>query len=129
MTEKNPTRRDLMRPAQLLTLALIAAVFAGVVTLMSMGILQTPRPVPEGAMHPHLRAWMVAGIVAGVTFIVTLVIIALSLLAIDPAQMSSPVQRGLLLDPEADPESDDEPSTGGDRRSGDGRDPRAPRGH
>ncbi|WP_394278596.1 hypothetical protein [Microbacterium sp.] len=100
MSEKNPTRRDLMRPVQLITLALIAAAFAGVVTLVSMGILQEPRVVPAGDMHPHARAWVVAAIVAGVTFIATLVIIALSLLAIDPAKMNTPVTRGLLLDPE-----------------------------
>ncbi|GAB2705560.1 hypothetical protein BKA24_000486 [Microbacterium marinum] len=121
MSEQNPTRRDLMRPAQLVGLALIAAVFAGIVTLVSMGILQDPRPVPEGAMHPHLRAWMVSGIVAGITFIATLVIIALSLLAVDPAKAAKPVTRGLLLDPETDADGGDAPD-GQDR-------PAPPRGH
>jgi hypothetical protein len=117
VTEKDPTRRQLLRPAQLITMALIAAAFAGVVTLVSMGILQDPRPVPEGALHPHVRAWMVAGIVAGVTFIATLVIIALSLLAVDPSKANKPVDRGLLLDPE--------PGTDDDRPDA----PREPRGH
>lgn len=134
MTEKNTTRRDLMRPAQLLTLAFIAAVFAGVVTLVSMGILQNPRPVPEGELHPHLKAWLVSAIVAGVTFIATLVIISLSLLAVDPAQVGKTVDRGLLLDPDAESDggsgaaggrpSGDRPAAGG---SSDGGEP--PRGH
>ncbi|MFS0865947.1 hypothetical protein AB3M83_01260 [Microbacterium sp. 179-B 1A2 NHS] len=132
MTEKNTTRRQLMRPAQLITLAFIAAAFAGIVTLMSMGILQNPRPVPEGELHPHVKAWLVSAIVAGVTFIATLVIISLSLLAVDPAQVNRTVDRGLLLDPETDAVSDGRPSddrpTGGDRPSGeDGAAP--PRGH
>ncbi|MDJ1114142.1 hypothetical protein [Microbacterium dauci] len=118
MTEKDPTRRQLLRPAQLITMALIAAAFAGIVTLVSMGILQDPRPVPEGALHPHVRAWMVAAIVAGVTFIATLVIIALSLLAVDPSKVGKTVDRGLLLDPEPGPGDDDRPAA-----------PREPRGH
>jgi len=97
MSEKNPTRRDLMRPVHLLGFALLAAVFAGVVTLVSMGVLQEQR---AGAADMHVRAWVVAGIVAGITFIATLVIMALSLLAVDPAKMAKPVTRGLLLDPE-----------------------------
>jgi hypothetical protein len=118
VTEKDPTRRQLLRPAQLITMALIAAAFAGVVTLMSMGILQDPRPVPEGALHPHVRAWMVSGIVAGVTFIATLVIIALSLLAVDPSKANKTVDRGLLLDPEPESPDDDRPAA-----------PREPFGH
>lgn len=100
MSEKNPTRRDLMRPVHLLGFALLAAVFAGVVTLVSMGVLQEQRPGSDVDMH--LRAWAIAGVVAGITFIATLVIMALSLLAVDPAKMSEPVTRGLLLDPEDD---------------------------
>lgn len=109
MTEKNPTRRDLMRPVQLLGFALLAAVFAGVVTLVSMGVLQDQRPGSD--VDQHLRAWGVAGIVAGVTFIATLVIMALSLLVVDPAQVGKQVDRGLLLDPE---DSSEPGATGGD---------------
>ncbi|MCM3694810.1 hypothetical protein [Microbacterium oleivorans] len=98
MTDKNPTRRDLMRPVQLLGFALLAAVFAGIVTLVSMGVLQDQRPNSD--VDQHLRAWGVAAIVAGVTFIATLVIMALSLLVVDPAQVGKQVDRGLLLDPE-----------------------------
>jgi len=37
MTEKNPTRRDLMKPVHLLGWSFAAAVFAGFVTAMAMG--------------------------------------------------------------------------------------------
>ncbi|CAL4861189.1 hypothetical protein [Microbacterium sp. MM2322] len=104
MSEKNPTRRDLMRPVHLLGFALLAAVFAGVVTLVSMGVLQDQRP--GSTVDQHLRAWVVAAIVAGITFIATLVIMALSLLAVDPAKVARPVDRGLLLDPEDETPAD-----------------------
>lgn len=118
MTEKNPTRRDLMRPVQLLGFALLAAVFAGVVTLVSMGVLQDQ---PAGSqVDQQLRAWAVAAIVAGITFIATLVIMALLLLVVDPAQVAKPVERGLLLDPE-----DEAGPADGDA----GRGAASPRGH
>lgn len=116
MTDKNPTRRDLMRPVQLLGFALLAALFAGIVTLVSMGVLQDQRPTSD--VDQHLRAWGVAAIVAGVTFIATLVIMALSLLVVDPAQVGKQVDRGLLLDPE----DDADPDAAGDA----GRGPRSP---
>ena len=90
MTDK-PTRRDLMKPIQLLGLALIAAVFAGVVTLVSMGAFQS-RPAEQVQ-----RAIVIGLIVAGVTFIVVLVSVALLLLAVDPAQVTKQVDRPLLV--------------------------------
>lgn len=106
MTDQRPSRRELMKPAQLLGLAFAAAVFGGVITLMSMGILQEPRPVPAGEMHPHLKAWVVSGVVAGIVFIVTLVTIALLLLAVDPAQLTKQVDRPVLLPEESAPDQD-----------------------
>lgn len=97
MTDPRPSRRELMKPAQLIGLAFAAALFGGVITLMSMGVLQEPRPVPPGEMHPHLKAWVVAGVVAGIVFIVTLVTIALLLLAVDPAQLQKQIDRPVLL--------------------------------
>ena len=40
MTDDKPTRRDLMKPIQLLGLAFGAALFTGIVTLVSMGFFQ-----------------------------------------------------------------------------------------
>lgn len=102
MTDK-PTRRDLMKPVQLLGLAFIAAVFAGVVSLVSMGAFQA-RPADE-----IQRAIVIGLIAAGVTFIVVLVSVALLLLAVDPAQVTKQVDRPLLVpqDDEASDATDD----------------------
>lgn len=102
MTERTPTRRDLMKPVQLIGLSLVAAVFAGLVTVMSMGAFQS---APAEDVQ---RAIIVGLIVAGSVFIATLVIIALLILAIDPAKVAQPVDRPVLL-PE---EEDDAPDAG-----------------
>jgi TRAP-type C4-dicarboxylate transport system permease small subunit len=86
-----------MKPVQLLGLAFVAALFAGIVTLVSMGFFQSK---PGDQIQ---RALVVAAIVAGVTFIVVLVIVALLLLAVDPAQVGKTLDRPVLL-----PESDDD---------------------
>ncbi|GAA3753732.1 hypothetical protein GCM10022240_03340 [Microbacterium kribbense] len=92
MSDKRPTtRKDLMKPAQLLTLALIGALFAGIVTLVSMGFFQ--RTFPGEGLH----ALSVAAIVAGVTFIVTAVVIALLLLAVQPGEITHRVDGPVLI--------------------------------
>lgn len=98
MTDK-PTRRDLMRPVQLLGLAFISALFAGIVTVVSMGVFQGG---PDGKTE---RALVLGAIVAGITFIAVLVIVALLLLAVDPAQVGKTLDRPLLLPPEDAPQS------------------------
>lgn len=99
MTDK-PTRRDLMKPVQLLGLAFVAALFAGIVTLISMGFFQNRVAGQSG------HALMVGGVVAGITFIATLVVISLLMLAVDPAQVTKQVDRPLLLPAdEAEPAS------------------------
>ncbi len=91
MTDR-PTRRALMKPLQLLGLALLAAVFAGVVTLVSMGFFQSRTPDQSG------RALTFAAVVAGITFIVALVGLALMLLAVDPADVQKTVDRPVLIE-------------------------------
>jgi TRAP-type C4-dicarboxylate transport system permease small subunit len=86
-----PTRRDLMKPVQLIGLAFGAAIFTGLVTLVSMGFFQQ-KPGDE-----LQRALVVAAIAAGVAFIAVLLIVSLLLLAIDPAQMQKTVDRPVLL--------------------------------
>lgn len=106
MTDRRPTRRDLMKPVQLLGLAFTAAIFAGIVTVVSMGAFQA-RPAEEVQ-----RAIVVALVVAGIAFIATLVIIALLMLVIDPAQVLKRVDRAVLL-------PDEEPTIG-EPRAGEG---------
>jgi Na+/proline symporter len=96
MSDHPPTRRDLMKPLQLLGLAFAAAAFSFVVTLISMGFFQQRYP----AQSPH--ALMVAGIVGGITFIVTLLVIALLILAVDPAQVAKQIDRPVLLPPKGE---------------------------
>lgn len=104
MTDHKPSRRDLLRPVQLLALAFGAALFAGVITLVTMGFFQD-RTADEGT-----RAVVTALVVAGITFIAVLVIVALLLLAVDPAQVTKPVDRPVLLDPEPSEPSESEAS-------------------
>jgi len=101
----HPTRRDLMKPVQLLGLAFLAAAFAFVVTLISMGFFQQR----YRGESPH--ALQVAGIVGGITFIATLLIIALLILAVDPAQVTKPIDRAVLLPPEDETAQDAAPTT------------------
>ncbi|MFV0374807.1 amino acid transporter [Microbacterium sp.] len=96
MTDSKPTRRDLMKPVQLLGLAFGAAVFAGVIALVTMGFFQNL----DGGQRQHVI--VVALIVAGVAFIATLVITALLMLAVDPRQITHTVDTGVLLPPEDD---------------------------
>ena len=76
-------------------LAFGAAIFAGVVTLVSMGFFQQRSPGQAPA------ALQLALIVAGVTFIVVLVMVALLLLAVDPAQVKKQIDRPVLLPDES----------------------------
>ncbi len=95
MSEPRPTtRRDLLKPVQLLGFGFAAALFSGLVTLVSMGFFQNL----TGDERVHV---IVASlIVAGVAFIATLVIIALCMLAIDPAKMTREIDHGVLMDDE-----------------------------
>ncbi|BDV32367.1 amino acid transporter [Microbacterium terricola] len=106
MTDDKPTRRDLMKPVQLLGLAFVAALFAGVVTLVSMGFFQSRF---EGQSS---HALVVGLVVAGITFIVVLLGIALLLLVVDPADVQKPIDRPVLLD---DPDDSEPDATGSAR--------------
>ncbi|WP_261166737.1 amino acid transporter [Microbacterium sp. Marseille-Q6965] len=103
MTDKT-RRRDLLRPVQLVGVAFIAAAFAGLVTAMAMGAWQS---LPG---EDVLRAWAVAGIVAGVSFIAVLLILSLLMLAVDPAEVQRPLDRPVLLrESPQDPPADEAP--------------------
>ena len=114
MTDK-PTRRDLMKPVQLLGLAFGAALFAGIVTLISMGFFQQRQDGQSG------HALLVGLIVAGITFIVVLVGLALMLLVVDPAQVTKQVDRPVLYDSDRHAQDDTTPDSSA---SGEGPAPR-----
>ncbi|MTE24446.1 amino acid transporter [Microbacterium sp. ZXX196] len=91
MTEKQPTRRDLMKPVQLIGIALAAALFAGFVTAMSMGAF-----TGSGGEIAQ-AAWRMAAIMAGIVFIVVLLVLALLLLVVDPRDVAKPHDGPVLL--------------------------------
>ena len=96
MSENRPTRRDLMKPVQLLGFAFAAAVFGGVIALVSLGFFQ------DLSDDQRMHVVVVSLVVAGIAFIATLVIIALLMLAVDPADVTKTVDRPVLYDePEA----------------------------
>jgi hypothetical protein len=90
-----------MKPVQLLGLAFAAALFAGIVTLVSMGFFQG-----QATGEQRQAALVLALIIAGVSFIAVLVIVALLLLAVDPAQITKTIDRPVLRDAEdGDPDA------------------------
>lgn len=94
MTDHRPSRRDIMKPVQLLGFAFAAAAFGGIIALVSMGFFQDL----SGDQRAHVV--VVSLVVAGIAFIATLVIIALLMLAVDPAQVTKNVDQGVLLPPD-----------------------------
>jgi len=103
MSEPRPTRRDLLKPVQLLSFAFAAALFSGIVALLSMGFFQ------DLTGDERVHVVVVSLVVAGVAFIATLVIIALSMLAIDPAETTREITHGVLIDDEDAAASTDDP--------------------
>lgn len=101
MTDR-PTRRELMRPVQLLGVAFVCALFAAVVTFVSTGGFQA---------SVGILALPLTAIIGGVTFIVVLLGLSLLLLAVDPAQVQRPVDRAVLLDDLVDGVADGEQDT------------------
>lgn len=90
MSEQRPTRRDLMKPVQLLGFAFAAALFGGIIALVSMGIFQ------DLSEPQRAHVVVVSLVVAGISFIATLVIIALLMLAVDPAQVTKQIDQPVL---------------------------------
>lgn len=80
-----PSRRDLLRPLHLLLIAFGAAAFAGIVTLITTGAAQGK------------DVGVLALVVAGITFIVVLLGLAMLMLAVDPAEVGKTIDRPVLL--------------------------------
>lgn len=101
MTDRKPTRREILKPLHLVGIALAAGIFAAVVTLVSTGAftddvnIALAKGTYEGM--PPVALGLVVG---GGAFIVTLLGIALLMLAVDPADVAKEVNRPVLYDAE-----------------------------
>lgn len=100
MTDKT-RRRDLMRPVQLLGIAFLSAAFAGIIAAVTMGAFQS-LPAEE-----VLRIWGIAGIVAGIAFIVVLLGLSLLLLVVDPADVQRTIDKPVLRPDTSEDGTDD----------------------
>lgn len=106
MSDEKPTRRDILRPLHLLAIALGCGIFAMIVTLISTGAftLRVNAAIADGS-YDGLTPVVLGLVVGGGAFIVTLLILAMLILAVDPADVTKTIDRPVLYD---GPESDDE---------------------
>ena len=102
MSDAKPTRRDILRPLHLLGIALACGVFAMVVTLVSTGAFtaRVNAAIANGS-YEGLTPVMLGLVVGGGAFIVTLLMLAMLILAVDPADVTKTVDRPVLYDREA----------------------------
>lgn len=109
MSEEKSTRRELLRPLHLLGIALAAGIFAAVVTLVSTGAFtaRVNNAVANGT-YQGLTPVVLGLVIGGGAFIVTLLIMSMLILAVDPREyQGETLDRPVLYDeaPEA-PSSD-----------------------
>lgn len=111
MSDEKPTRRDILRPLHLLGIALACGVFAMVVTLVSTGAFtsRVNTAIANGT-YDGLTPVALGLVVGGGAFIATLLILAMLILAVDPADVTKTIDRPVLYDAAAD----DEGESGGD---------------
>ncbi|MFF7293717.1 hypothetical protein ACFY9N_14400 [Microbacterium sp. NPDC008134] len=119
MSDEKPTRRDILRPLHLLGIALACGVFAMIVTLVSTGAFtaRVNTAIANGS-YEGLTPVMLGLVVGGGAFIVTLLMLSMLILAVDPADVAKTVDRPVLYDPE--PASDGD-NAAGDSTTGDDR--------
>lgn len=105
MSDEKPTRRDILRPLHLLGIALACGIFAMVVTLVTTGAftLKVNTAIANGT-YDGLTPVVLGLVVGGGAFIAALLILAMLLLAIDPAEVTKTVDRPVLFDPLPDAE-------------------------
>jgi hypothetical protein len=120
MTEEKPTRREILKPLHLVGLALAAGVFATVVTLVSTGAFtsRVNDAIARGT-YDGLTPVALGLVIGGGAFIVTLLGLAMLMLAVDPADVTKTIDRPVLFDdePDAKDAGDVDPSS---KRSSDG---------
>jgi hypothetical protein len=104
MTDDKPTRRELLRPLHLLGIAAAAGIFAAAVTLVTTGAFtsRVNLAIANGT-YEGLSPVALGLVVGGGAFIVTLLGIAMLMLAVDPAQYKDEeIDRPVLYDDEPD---------------------------
>lgn len=101
MSDEKPTRRDILRPLHLLGIALGCGVFAMVVTLVSTGAFtaRVNAAIANGE-YDGLTPVGLGLVVGGGAFIATLLILAMLILAVDPADVTKTIDRPVLYDAE-----------------------------
>lgn len=124
MSDQKPSRRDILRPLHLLGIALACGVFAMVVTLVSTGAFtaRVNTAIANGT-YQGLTPFALGLVVGGGAFIATLLILAMLILAVDPADVTKTVDRPVLYDPE--PDASDAKAKGSSDDSGEKGRPRA----
>ncbi|WP_250646195.1 hypothetical protein [Microbacterium tenebrionis] len=104
MSDKKSTRRELLRPLHLLGIALAAGIFAAVVTLVSTGAFtaRVNNAIASGT-YQGLTPVGLGLVIGGGAFIVTLLILSMLILAVDPRQYEEKtLDRPVLFDEDAD---------------------------
>lgn len=104
MSDKKSTRRELLRPLHLLGIALAAGIFAAVVTLVSTGAFtaRVNNAIASGT-YQGLTPVGLGLVIGGGAFIVTLLILSMLILAVDPRQYEEQtLDRPVLFDEDAD---------------------------
>lgn len=104
MTDNKPTRKEILRPLHLVGIALAAGVFATVVTLVSTGAFtaRVNLSIAKGT-YEGLTPLGLGLVIGGASFIVTLLGLAMLMLAVDPADVTKTIDRPVLF--EHDPSS------------------------
>jgi hypothetical protein len=100
MTEQKPTRRDILKPLHLVGIALGCGVFAMLVTIFSTGgfTARVNSSIARGT-YKDLPPFTLGLVIGGICFIVTLLIMALLMLAVNPSTVAKTIDRPILLDP------------------------------
>ncbi|MGB4137619.1 MAG: hypothetical protein WA971_13705 [Microbacterium sp.] len=103
MTEPAPTRRDILRPLHLVGLAAVAGVFAAIVTMVSTGAFtdRVNDALAKGT-YQGMPPIILGLVVGGGAFIVTLLGLAMLMLAVDPADVVRRHDTPVLYDADQD---------------------------